>query len=98
MGPAPSTTDSTLRVGIIGTGRPWRTDGATGFGMSHWHAVGYANAGNCKIVALADLNEENARAYQAEHGGDRIYTAYKTMLAEEGLDAVSVCTWPALHA
>jgi predicted dehydrogenase len=66
--------------------------------MSHWHAVGYENAGDCIIVALADLNEENARFYQGQHGGDRIYSDYKAMLAEENLDAVSVCTWPGLHA
>ncbi len=89
---------SVLKVGIIGTGRPWRTDGATGFGMSHWHAVGYERAGGCQIVALADLSEENARFYQSQHGGDRIYTDYRLMLAEEGLDAVSICTWPGLHA
>jgi len=29
------------RVGIIGCGRPLRTEGATGFGMAHSHAEGY---------------------------------------------------------
>lgn len=88
----------TLRVGIIGCGRPRQTAGATGFGMSHWHARGYESAPGCTIAALADVSEENARAFQGEHGGDAIYTDYRAMLAAERLDIVSVCTWPQLHA
>ncbi|CAA9553107.1 MAG: Glucose-fructose oxidoreductase [uncultured Thermomicrobiales bacterium] len=87
-----------FRVGIIGCGRPRQTEGATGFGMSHFHARGYAESPDARIVALADLNEDNARAFQAEHGGDRIYQDYREMLREERLDIVSVCTWPQLHA
>ncbi len=89
---------STLRVGIIGCGRPRQTAGATGFGMSHWHARGYAAATDCDIVALADISTENARAFQQEHGGDHIYTDYHELLAWEQLDIVSICTWPQLHA
>ncbi len=89
---------SSLRVGIIGCGRPRDTAGATGFGMSHWHARGYEAAPDCAIVALADLSEENARAFQQEHGGERLYTDYRAMLANEQLDIVSVCTGPQLHA
>ena len=87
-----------FRVGIIGCGRPRQTEGATGFGMSHWHARGYEQSPDCRIVALADISEENARAFQAEHGGERLYTNYRAMLADEKLDIVSVCTWPHLHA
>src|SRR5690606_18658129 len=51
-----------------------------------------------KIVALADISYNNALAFQEEHGGDRIYTDYHQMLAEEQPDIVSICTWPHLHA
>jgi len=88
----------TFRVGIIGCGRPWRSDGATGFGMSHCHALGYERSPDARIVALADLVPENAEAFQQQHGGDAIYTDYHEMLANEQLDIVSVCTWPHLHA
>jgi predicted dehydrogenase len=87
-----------LRVGIIGCGRPRRTAGATGFGMSHLHARGYGEAPAARIVALADLSPENARAFQAEHGGERIHEDYRELLRRERLDIVSVCTWPPLHA
>jgi predicted dehydrogenase len=86
------------RVGIIGCGRPWKSEGASGFGMAHAHALGYKASPDVAIVALADVNLENARAFQAEHGGERIYADYHEMLAREDLDIVSICTWPHLHA
>lgn len=86
------------RVGIIGCGKPWRAEGATGFGMSHAHAEGYKASPDCAIVALADISEENARAFQERHGGDTIYTNYHEMLEKEQLDIVSISTWPHLHA
>ncbi|MCC9074563.1 Gfo/Idh/MocA family oxidoreductase [Litorilinea aerophila] len=87
-----------FRVGIIGCGRPWRSEGATGFGMSHAHALGYKASPDAEIVALADINLENARAFQEQHGGERIYTDYREMLEKEALDIVSISTWPHLHA
>ncbi len=89
----------TLRVGIIGCGRPWRSEGATGFGMSHQHAFGYRETGKAEIVALADVVAENAAEFAKIHGPQAtIYTDYKEMLAKEQLDIVSISTWPHLHA
>ena len=87
-----------FRVGIIGCGRPWKSQGASGFGMANFHANGYTASPDTTIVALADINLDNARAFQAEHGGERIYTDYQEMLAQEQLDIVSICTWPHHHA
>ncbi len=89
---------SVYRAGIIGCGRPWKSDGATGFGMSHFHAKGYKDSPYTDLVALADLVPENAEAFRDIHGGDAIYTDYRQMLANEHLDMVSICTWPNLHA
>ncbi len=89
---------STLRVGIIGCGRPWKSEGATGFGMSHFHARGYADAPEAEVVALSDLVLAHAQAFQERHGGDALYEDYREMLARENLDMVSICTWPHLHA
>jgi predicted dehydrogenase len=85
-----------LRVGIIGCGRPWKSEGATGFGMSREHAKGYLKA-DCRLVALADLSRENAEAFQKDIGGDQIFTDYRQMLAEARPDIVSISTWPRLH-
>lgn len=89
---------SIYRVGIIGCGRPWKSEGASGFGMSNFHAQGYAASPDAAIVALADINLDNARAFQAVHGGEQIYADYREMLARERLDIVSISTWPHLHA
>lgn len=87
-----------FKIGFIGCGRPWRSEGATGFGMAHAHAEGYKASPDCVITALADISLENAQAFQARHGGERIYTDYHQMLTEERLDIVSISTWPHLHA
>ncbi len=89
---------SKYRVGIIGCGRPWKSEGASGFGMSHFHARGYADSPYSEIVALSDLELSHAEAFQERHGGDALYTDYHEMLANERLDMVSICTWPHLHA
>jgi UDP-N-acetylglucosamine 3-dehydrogenase len=66
--------------------------------MSNFHAQGYSASPDTRIVALADINLDNARAFQAAHGGERIYADYRAMLAQEQLDIVSICTWPHHHA
>ena len=88
---------ATYRVGIIGTGKKPVKPGPQGYGMAHHHAAAYQALPSCEIVACADINLENARAFQELFGVPRVYTDYREMLAKESLDIVSVCTWPALH-
>src|SRR2546421_115734 len=81
------------RVAVIGAGRPWKSEGATGFGMSHAHMRGYAATGRCALVAVADICRESAEEFAATHGVDAaIYTGYQEMLAAEKPDVVSICT------
>jgi UDP-N-acetylglucosamine 3-dehydrogenase len=87
-----------FRVGIIGCGRPRRESGATGFGQGHIHAAGYEASPECEIAAAADISQGNLDAFLGEHDVPRGYLDYREMLHEEGLDIVSVCTWPHLHA
>ena len=90
---------SQYRYAIIGTGRPWQTEGMTGFGMSHTHQCGFAKTGRTELVAVADLREDNARRFLEKNGVDApIFTNYETMLAEAKPEVVSVGTWPHLHA
>jgi len=86
------------RVAVIGAGRPWRTEGSTGFGMSHVHVHGYEKTGKCRLVAVADINRENAEVFASQYGNAAVHTDYQEMLKQERPDIVSVCTWPALHA
>jgi predicted dehydrogenase len=89
---------SNYRIGIIGAGKPWRSEGATGFGMAHAHMRGYLEAGVGTLAAVADIVEANGAAFAEQYGGGAVHTDYHAMLAQEQLDIVSVCTWPALHA
>ena len=89
---------TTYRIGFIGAGRPWKSEGATGFGMAYQHADGYVATGQCTLTACADLSAENAQAFAEKYGIPRTYSDYHKMLAEENLDIVSICTWPHLHA
>jgi predicted dehydrogenase len=87
------------RAAIIGTGRPRGQEGVTGAAISQYHVKAYV-ANGCDVVALADIRQENAEAFRAEHNVPKakIYTDYKQMLAQAQPDIVSICTWPHLHA
>ncbi|MGC4043647.1 MAG: Gfo/Idh/MocA family oxidoreductase [Armatimonas sp.] len=91
---------SQFKVGILGAGKPWKAEGATGFGMNHAHAQGYAASGKCEIVAIADPIAENAQEFSEKHTGGkaRLYGGYEELLAAEPVDMVSIATWPHLHA
>jgi predicted dehydrogenase len=87
-----------FKVGIIGCGRPRRAENATGFGQGHVHATGYEASPDCKIVAAADIKQENLDLFCQEHQVAQGYLDHKEMLAKEKLDIVSVCVWPMFHA
>ncbi len=87
-----------FKVGIIGCGRPWKTEGATGFGMGHAHAAGYKASPDAEIVAAADINQENLDAFCQRHDIPNGYLDADEMFAREKLDIVSICLWPHLHA
>lgn len=78
-----------LKVGIIGTG--W---------ISEAHIESYLRCPDAEIVAAADLVEGKAQALFEKMGvsGVRFYPDHKTMLANEKLDVVSVCTYNRTHA
>jgi len=86
------------RVAIIGTGRPHRSEGSTGYGMAHSHIEGYRASPGCMVVACADIVPENAQAFAERYDIPRTYTDYREMLAKDRPDIVSICTWPQLHA
>ncbi len=87
-----------VRVAFIGTGRPWRTEGSTGFGMAYAHADAYNKIPGVRLVACADLVAANADAFALKTGTWKTYTDYRLMLRRERPDMVSICTWPHLHA
>ena len=63
--------DTSYRVGFIGVGKPWKSEGATGFGMAHQHADGYVRTGCCTLAACADPSEGAARFFAEKYGVPR---------------------------
>lgn len=87
------------KIAVIGAGRPWRTEGATGFGMSHRHMTGFKATGRAELAAVCDLVPERAKAYAQDHNpAARLFTDYRTMMTEVQPDFVCVSLWPHLHA
>jgi predicted dehydrogenase len=80
--------DGKLGVGIIGCG---------GIAGTHIQALG-ALADRCRVVAVADPNEEAARRRMAESGALRQYADYRDLLADEQIDVVTIGTPHYLHA
>ncbi len=77
-----------IRIGVIGCG-----------GIAHAHATAYQKLGDrVEFVACCDLVEEKAKNYANHFGFKKYYTDCYTMLKENELDAVSVCTWNSAHA
>ncbi|WP_419881468.1 Gfo/Idh/MocA family protein [Peribacillus sp. B-H-3] len=76
-----------LRIGVIGCGSI----------ATHRHLREYAANPEAEIAAVCDIvkerAEEKASLYQAKP-----YTSYEELLADDSIDAVSVCTPNYLHA
>jgi predicted dehydrogenase len=75
-----------FRLGIVGCG--W---------IAGRHAAAAAALDGVAFVACADVRPETADAWAAEHGCERAYADYSTMVSEHDLEAVVIATWPNLH-
>lgn len=78
-----------IKVGIIGTG--W---------IAEAHVLNYLKCPDVEIVAAADLVDGKAEKFCKANGieGIRLYPDHKSMIDNEELDAVSVCTYNRTHA
>ncbi len=72
-----------MRIGIIGCG-----------GIASQHVRGYQECEGVEIAAGADVDIQRAIKVA---GQDHAYTSFRELLANEKLDAVSVCTPPKFH-
>jgi predicted dehydrogenase len=77
---------SLLRVGIIGCGK-----------VGHIHATALRGLLEAQLAAACDASGERAQTFAAQYGA-RSFTDVATMLREQRLDAVLVCTPHPLHA
>src|SRR5919201_6990815 len=62
------------------------------------HLPGYQKQPDARIVAIADVNGERARAVAAKFGAPRSYLDYRELLAEPEVQAVSVTVPNGQHA
>jgi len=89
---------STIRMAIIGCGRHEKSEGSTGAAQGHKAMLGYHWLEDIEVVAAADIREDNLELFCDEHGIQHRFTDYRQMLKEMDLDAVTITTWPGLHA
>jgi len=75
-----------IKVGIVGTG------------IGRHHARGYAKIPDVEIAAFCDIDKARAQRAADEYGAKYVYTDYAEMLANDEIQAISVCTPNALHA
>ena len=76
-----------VKIGIIGCGR-----------ISGSHIKGYKQHPDCRIVAVADINEEHAKQRAQLAGTEKYYLNFHELLDKERLCGVSICTPPSTHA
>lgn len=78
---------SKIKVAVIGCGAI----------AQRRHVPEYANNEQVELVAFADPKIERAQEMADTHGG-KAYASYEEILANEKIDAVSICTPNYLHA
>lgn len=76
----------TLRIGIVGCGR-----------IAHRHLDAYHAQRGAKVVSVFDIDPARAESFAREAGGARVAASAPDMAESDRLDAVSICTPPALH-
>ncbi len=76
-----------IRIGVIGVGM---------IGKSHISA--YRGIPGAKLVAVADVNEEEARTVAEANEIPEVFTDFRKLLEMKKLDAVDVCLHNNLHA
>ncbi|MFD0677576.1 MULTISPECIES: Gfo/Idh/MocA family protein [unclassified Paenibacillus] len=76
-----------IRIGVIGVGI-----------IGKAHLQEYAGIPGAEVVALCDINEQEARLIADKYGIPDVYTDFKEMLARDDIDAVDVCLHNNFHA
>lgn len=78
---------SELKIGLIGAGS-----------ISESHLQAYQANPKVQLVAVCDLKEDRAREVAKKYNIPHVYTDYNELLANQDVQAVSICTWNNSHA
>lgn len=76
-----------LKVGVIGVGS-----------ISGVHIQAYLKNKEVELVAFCDKNADRLKEKGELYGVTRLYPTHEELLANEDIDAVSICTWNNSHA
>lgn len=76
-----------LKVAVIGLGS-----------ISDLHIKPYVNNPEAKLVAFCDRNKGRLETAGKLYDIPSLYTSYQDLLANDEVEAVSICTWNATHA
>lgn len=77
---------SPVRIGVIGVGQ-----------IGKHHLENYSKIPNANIVAVADVNEAEARRVAEKYNIPDVYTNFHDLLRREDIEAVDVCLHNNLH-
>ncbi len=77
----------TIKIGVIGTGI-----------IGKAHIKRYQDIDAAEIVAVCDINEEEAKRVAETYGVPKVFADYKELLQVGEIDAVDVCLHNRLHA
>ncbi len=75
-----------IRVGMVGVGQ-----------IGKAHIQEYKNIPGAEIVAVADLNETEAKRVAAENNIAHVYSSFRQMLQRDDIDSVDVCLHNNFH-
>ena len=75
-----------LKVAVIGTG------------MGRYHMKEYVESPNVKLVAVCDLNRQEALAFAKQYGAETVVTDYHDLWQVPNLDAISIAVPNYMHA
>jgi predicted dehydrogenase len=89
---------TSLTAAVIGCGAARPGSGkAGGFAIGHTHAIMYGSNPRTRLIASADVNEENLRAFNEKFNVPHGYSDYREMLERHRPDIVSIATYVGLH-
>lgn len=78
---------SKARVGVIGVGQ-----------IGKYHLSNYSKIDQAEVVAVADVNEAEAKRVAALYNIPHVYTDFRELLKRDDIEAVDVCLHNNFHA
>ncbi len=79
--------DAAVRIGVVGAGAIFRDR----------HAPGFAKVPGVQLEAVVNSSLTSSERAREEFGFARVHESWRELVADPGIDAVLIGTWPYLH-